>query len=62
MATRDTNILAAVPSSDAIRRRLAEVLTEADLLRSQLRVSIRLERERTRLREHPAREAPHGSR
>jgi hypothetical protein len=33
-----------------VRDRLAVVLTEADLLRAQLRVSLRLQRERERLR------------
>ena len=40
-----------IPREDEIRRRLAVVLTEADLLRSQLRVSKRIERERKRLRQ-----------
>jgi hypothetical protein len=40
-----------IPDLDAVRRRLAVVLTEADLLRSQLRVSERLARERERLRQ-----------
>ena len=39
-----------IPDPDIVRRKLAVVLTEADLLRSQLRVSERLERERDRLR------------
>jgi hypothetical protein len=38
-----------IPDPDMVRRRLAIVLTEADLLRSQLRVSERLARERDRL-------------
>lgn len=38
-----------IPDADLVRQRLAAVLTEADLLRSQLRVSRRLERERERL-------------
>jgi hypothetical protein len=45
------DILADVPDPDTIRRRLAVVTTEANLLRSQLRVSKRLQRERERLRE-----------
>jgi hypothetical protein len=40
-----------IPDPDEVRIRLALVLTEADLLRSQLRVSKRLQRERVRLRE-----------
>jgi hypothetical protein len=43
-------ILPDVPDAETVRRRLAVVLTEADLLRAQLRVSTRLERERERLR------------
>ena len=43
-------ILPDLPAADAIRARLAVVLTEADLLRAQLKVSIRLERERERPR------------
>jgi hypothetical protein len=39
-----------IPDPTLVRRRLAVVLTEADLLRSQLRVSERLARERERLR------------
>jgi hypothetical protein len=39
-----------IPDPESIRRRLAVVLTEADLLRAQLRVSQRLQRERDRLR------------
>lgn len=39
-----------IPEPDAVRDRLAVVLTEADLLRAQLRVSLRLQRERERLR------------
>jgi hypothetical protein len=39
-----------IPDPDEVRRRLAVALTEADLLRSQLRVSERLTRERERLR------------
>ncbi len=43
-------ILPDVPSSESVRLRLATVVTEAGLLRAQLRVSRRLERERERLR------------
>jgi hypothetical protein len=39
-----------IPDPVKVRRRLAVVLTEADLLRSQLRISERLSRERDRLR------------
>lgn len=39
-----------IPNADAIRTRLAVVLTEANVLRRQLRVSLRAERERERLR------------
>jgi len=39
-----------IPDPDSIRRRLAVVVTEADLLRSQLRISEKLSRERERLR------------
>jgi hypothetical protein len=39
-----------IPDPDALRDRLAVVLTEAGLLRAQLRVSLRLQRERERLR------------
>jgi hypothetical protein len=46
----DTDILPDIPDPESIRRRLAVVLTEADLLRVQLRVSTRLQRERERLR------------
>jgi hypothetical protein len=50
MATTDHDILPEIPDPETVRRRLAVVLTEADLLRSQLRTSVRLERERERLR------------
>jgi hypothetical protein len=43
-----------IPDPDVVRRRLAVVLTEADLLRSQLRVSQRLAKERDRLRRQHA--------
>jgi hypothetical protein len=39
-----------IPNPDEVRRRLAVAMTEADLLRSQLRVSERLVQERERLR------------
>jgi hypothetical protein len=39
-----------IPNPDAVRVRLAIVLTEADLLRSLLRVSERRSREEARLR------------
>jgi hypothetical protein len=52
MPTADHLILPdLIPDPDAVRRRLAVVLTEADLLRSQLRISQRLARERDRLRQ-----------
>jgi hypothetical protein len=47
----DSDILPDIPDADSVRRRLAVVLTEADLLRAQLRVSTRLQRERERLRQ-----------
>jgi hypothetical protein len=51
MTTPDHLILRElIPDADEVRRRLAVVLTEADLLRSQLRVSVRLAKERDRLR------------
>jgi len=40
-----------IPDPDTLRDRLAVVLTEADLLRAQLRVSLRLQRECERLRQ-----------
>jgi hypothetical protein len=43
-------ILPDLPDTESIRQRLAVVTTEASLLRAQLRVSKRLERERERLR------------
>jgi hypothetical protein len=39
-----------IPDAERVRRRLAVLLTEADLLRAQLKVSERLARERDRLR------------
>jgi hypothetical protein len=48
--TKEFTILAEIPNSKHVRHRLAIVLTEADLLRAQLRVSARVERERERLR------------
>jgi precorrin-6B methylase 1 len=48
-----------IPDPDTVRRRLAVVLTEADLLRSQLRVSERLTRERKRLRRQRPEEVRH---
>ncbi len=50
MPTPDHHILSdVIPDPDAVRRRLAVVLTETGLLRSQLRISQRLARERDRL-------------
>jgi hypothetical protein len=46
----DPEILPDIPDPESVRRRLAVVLTEADMLRAQLRVSTRLQRERERLR------------
>jgi hypothetical protein len=45
-----TNVMPDVPSSDALRDRLAVVMTEAALLKAQLKVSTRVERERERLK------------
>jgi hypothetical protein len=45
------NLLPDIPDPESIRHRLAVVLTEADLLRAQLRVSTRVQRERERLRQ-----------
>jgi hypothetical protein len=50
MTTENHPILPEIPSLDEIRKRLAVAATEASLLRAQLRVSARLERERQRLR------------
>jgi hypothetical protein len=49
-APTDIKILPEIPDPGTVRQRLAVVLTEAGLLRSQLRVSVRVERERERLR------------
>jgi hypothetical protein len=49
MPATDPQPIGLIPEPDAVRRRLAVVLTEADLLRAQLRVSRRLEKERERL-------------
>ena len=56
MQTSDHLILKGfVADADHVRRRLAVVLSEADLLRSLLRVVDRLERERKRLQlQHPS--------
>ena len=51
-----------IPDPDEVRRRLAVVLTEADLLRSQLKVSEKLTREEERLRRQCAeQEVSHSS-
>jgi hypothetical protein len=44
-----SDILPDIPDPDSVLRRLAVVLTEACILRAQLRVSTRLQRERERL-------------
>jgi hypothetical protein len=49
MATDHIILSDFIPEPEEVRRRLAVVLTEADLLRSQLRVSERLAQERDRL-------------
>jgi hypothetical protein len=60
MPTPDHMILPdLIPDTDAVRRRLAVVLTEAAVLRSQLRVSQRLAQERERLRRQRPEEARH---
>jgi len=63
MATPDHLILPdLIPDPNDVRRRLAIVVTEADLLRSQLRVSERLTRERDRLRrQRPSEEVRHAA-
>jgi hypothetical protein len=48
-ATTDADLLLDIPDPDTIRNRLAVVMTEANLLKAQLRVSERLVRERDRL-------------
>ena len=48
-----------IPELDTVRRRLAIALTEAGVLRSQLRVSERLARERERLRRQRPEEVRH---
>lgn len=55
------DVLSDIPDPDAVRRRLAVVLTEADLLRAQLRVSTRIKRERERLRTLETSHGPKGS-
>lgn len=45
----DPQILQFIPDPGTVRRRLAVVLTEACLLRRQMRISERLEKERARL-------------
>ena len=50
-----------IPDPEEVRRRLAVALTEADLLRSQLRVSQRLVRERQRLRQQHQEDTRHAS-
>lgn len=57
-----SRLIPTVPDPGIIRERLALLMTEAALLRRQLRLSNRAERERDRLREliaHP--EASHAS-
>jgi hypothetical protein len=49
-----------IPDADAIRIRLAAVQTEANVLRQQLRVSVRARKERERLQRLVA-TAPEGS-
>jgi hypothetical protein len=51
-----------IPDPDTIRRRLAVIVTEADLLRSQLRISERLIREQERLRRQRPGEVCHADR
>jgi hypothetical protein len=58
----DSDILPNIPDAESVRRRLAVVLTEADLLRAQLRVSTRLERERERLRQQAVTASKEGRR
>jgi hypothetical protein len=53
-AEPDVDILPEIPDPEAVRQRLAVVVTEAGLLRSQLRVSLRLQQARERLRKQQA--------
>jgi precorrin-6B methylase 1 len=48
-----------IPDPNDVRNRLSVVVTEADLLRAQLRVSERLSRERERLRRQQSEEVRH---
>jgi hypothetical protein len=56
-AEPDLNILPEIPDPEAVRHRLAVVVTEAGVLRSQLRVSLRLQQARERLRRQQTEEA-----
>jgi hypothetical protein len=56
------DILPDIPDPESIRRRLAIAMTEAAMLRAQLRVSIRLKRERERLRHQDLVDGPIGGR
>jgi hypothetical protein len=49
MGTTEPLIDVGIPPSDAIRKKLAVNLTEADILRSLLKVAVRREREAERL-------------
>jgi hypothetical protein len=49
-AQSQPDILPNIPDAESIQQQLAVVTTEASLLRAQLRVSKRLQRERARLR------------
>jgi hypothetical protein len=46
----DNSVLNDIPDVDTIRKRLAVLVTEASLLRAQLRVSKRIQQEQERLR------------
>jgi hypothetical protein len=48
--TDDHEIMSQIPDTEALRRRLAVLVTEANVLRAQLRVSVRADQERDRLR------------
>lgn len=50
----DSDIIPDLPNADELRRRLAVVLTEAGVLRKQIKVAAFLERERARLRKQKA--------
>jgi hypothetical protein len=55
----DRDLIRSIPSPDRIRRRLADVLCEAEVLRSLLRTAVAREKRLGQAEANPVRESPY---